>query len=987
MNRILITTIYPGSSPRDVELNVTRPIEAEMAATEGVKEYLSLSREGLSVVDIRIDDDATPDRVRQIYNDIQQGIDGIDEFPEDLERPPVLDLISSGDAPIVEVALRNQAGMNRDHVDDLVKKLEKVAGVARCEVSGMSDTEIQVLVEPDRALENQVGLRSIAESIQRRNRQGSGGDLESFVGEKKIVSYSRYTSREEIRETIIRMGFGGNGVRLKDIAEVEERSEDTGLIVRNDGNPGVSISIIMKEGADILDTVEGVHQVLAAAIHPAGLEYSFLNDQSRLTRDRLSLVISNAIMGFILVVLVLFSIFNLRTSLWTAFGIPFSLLGVFILLYWLGYTLNVLTLGGFIIVLGMLVDDAIVVAEEINSQRETGKPPMEAALTAVQNVWKPVFASALTTMIAFTPLLSLGGLPGKFIWLIPLVVILALVVSLFESYFILPAHLSHGKTSKLHESEVIRKVEVFYTRTLHFALGNRYSVIILAFIVLLLTVGLSFNYLKKDPFPQEAAEGLTLRLTFPLGSSLAFTSEQVEKAERILLSLPDTEIAGISSRIGTHSSSPTEDLGSMDNGAIIFVHLAPYGERSRTAAQIGDDIRSQIENAFQAQEFEYLVELMRIGPPLGRPFEIRLASNEEEVRAAESLRLQKYLRKIPGVLEVEDDTIAGKNELNLVPDHQLLAQAGLTVEDILTVLRISFDGMVVSSMTDVEGSKNIRLRLDQPARADPEFLKRLPISNKTGQMVRANRLMTLHEREAPGEIRHVDGVRTTTIFGNLDAEIISPEELMEMVRSDYEPISKVHMDFSGQPEETRIIFKNLQSAALFAGLGIYLVIALIFQSFFRPLVVLLALPFVLPGVLGALVAHGLPVSIFTGLAVIGLMGVVVNGSIVMVYTVLNGGSGNEAPDRDTIISGAVSRLRPLLLTTFTTVLGLFPTAYSLGGYDPFITPMCLALAYGLLLGTFVILVMVPVFLAVESDIRKIISGRNSLWVSEESREL
>ncbi len=432
MNRILVTTVYPGSSPRDVELNVTRPIETEVAATEGVKEYLSLSREGLSIVDIRIDDDATPEGVRQVYDDIQQGIDRIDEFPEDLDRAPVLDLVSSRDAPIVEVALRNPSGVSRAHVENLIKRLERVEGVARCDVSGLPDTEFQVLVNPQLALEKQIGLRLVADSIQRRNQQGSGGDLESFVGEKKVVSYSRYTGRRDIQETIIRMGFGGNGVRLKDIAAVEERSEDTGLIVRNDGKPGVSIAVIMKEGADILKTVDGVHQVMTATSHPDGLEYSFLNDQSRLTRDRLSLVISNAIMGFILVVLVLFSIFNLRTSLWTAFGIPFSLMGVFIPLYWLGHTLNVLTLGGFIIVLGMLVDDAIVVAEEINSQREIGHPPLEAALIAVQNVWKPVFASALTTMIAFTPLLSLGGLPGKFIWLIPLVVILALIVSLLH---------------------------------------------------------------------------------------------------------------------------------------------------------------------------------------------------------------------------------------------------------------------------------------------------------------------------------------------------------------------------------------------------------------------------------------------------------------------------------------------------------------------------------------------------------------------------
>lgn len=967
MNRVLITTVYPGASPVDVEVNVTRLIEEALNEVDGIQEFTSISNEGLSVVDVTIDEDADSTRMKAIFEDIDTSIQAITELPKDLPAPPVLDLISSFDTPVLEVALSGSTESLEKITEYIELSLSRLPQVARTELVGMGERELQVLVDPQMAKSKYVDLRMIASAIESRNLQGSGGTLESFLGEKKVVTYSKFSSYNEILDTSIRRSFGGGGVRIRDVAKLVEVREDMNLMVRNNGKTGVSILILMKEKGDILDTIDSVKAKLQEIELPADVRYQLMNDQSKLTRDRLQLVASNAVFGFILVGFILFLVMDLRTSFWTAFGIPFSLLGVFVVFYLLDYTLNVLTLGGFIIVIGMLVDDAVVVAEEMNTLREKGLSGYDAAVTAVMNIWKPVFSSALTTMIAFTPLLALGGLPGKFVWLIPVVVILALIVSLFESFFILPAHLSHGKPRLVEKKEWIIWLENRYEESLKFALKNRLLTIAVFLLVFTGSVVVIVTRVKKDPFPQESSEGITVQLTFEHGASMAYTEQMIQKVESVLAGLPDSEIDGFSARAGTHSKNPVTDRGTLDHIATIFVYLTSYDSRSRTAEQIAQDLRKKIPVVLGEAKSELLVELIRIGPPLGRAFEIRVSSSNDSIRSQKVQDIKNYIKNMPGVIDVDDDRVEGKDEINLIPKYDLVAESGISVADLLFTIRAAFDGMIVSNITDSSSSKDIRLRLTEPARADPEFLAQLPLINKQDRMLRLPALVNLEQKPAQGEIRHVNGIRTITVFGTLDSKQISPEEIMKAVDSKFQSSRDVEISFAGQPRETEEIFKNLQTAAVSAFLGIYLVIALIFNSFTRPLIVLFSIPFMITGVSIALFLHSTPLSIFTGLGIVGLMGVIVNAAIVLVHTIKDR-AGNSEIARDHIMEGSVSRLRPVLMTTLTTVIGLLPTAYGLGGYDPFITPMSLVLAYGLIFGTSIVLILVPLLLDFETSI-------------------
>ncbi|MCB1177282.1 MAG: efflux RND transporter permease subunit, partial [Leptospiraceae bacterium] len=438
LGRFVITTIYPGASAGDVELNVTLPIEEALKEVEGIQELKSYSRESISIVDITADENFESVELQRMYMDIDSALSSIKNLPSGIDNKPLLEEISSSDLPVLEITF---SGEYKDLINFLPKVEDEIAGlegVSSVTRIGMGDEEVHILVDPEEAKKNYVDLLMIANAIKKRNILGSGGTLQSFTDEKKIVSYEKFQMPEEVLETNIFMSQDGFGVRLKDVATLEYKPKNTKMIVRNNGKRGASLLIKKKPTADILKTIDGISDYLSTLKTPERVSFKKLNDGSKLTRDRIQLVMGNAIVGFILVFICLFFVFDIKTAIWTGFGIPFTLLTCLVILYSKGLTLNMFVLGGFILVIGMLVDDAIVIAEKINSNLEAGLSPIEAASSAVADVWKPVVASSATTMIAFSPLVSLGGLPGKFIWMIPLVVILSLIVSLIESFFLLP---------------------------------------------------------------------------------------------------------------------------------------------------------------------------------------------------------------------------------------------------------------------------------------------------------------------------------------------------------------------------------------------------------------------------------------------------------------------------------------------------------------------------------------------------------------------
>lgn len=968
LNKVIIQTIYPGASARDVEINVTVKIEEALEKVENIKEVISTSEESMSIVTVEADNDATPVQFRKLYNDIEQAISEIQDLPKDIEGKPTLSEFTSKDIPIMLIAYKGEYAILKPYIDRLEGKLKRISGVGFVDVVGLPDREVQILVDPIKAKKMKVGLRSIYQAIQNRNLEGSGGTLESFTSEKKVVFLNKFENYEEVLDTNIVKNVEGLGVKLKDVATLKIIPKDLKLIVRNNGERGAILSVKKTGSSDLIKVVDKINDVLSKEKLPKGISQKILVDQSNFTRDRIGLLLSNALMGFILVSLILLAVFNIKTAVWTAFGIPFTMLFLLIILNKLSISLNLISLGGFIIIIGMLVDDAIVIAEEISSNKELGMEPKEAAIKAVQKMWIPVTGAVLTTMIAFSPLLSIGGFPGKFVWTIPLMVILGLVVSVFESFFLLPAHLCHGKAEKGDKKKFIIVLENYYKSILRLAIRLRYVVILVFVLMLFASIFVMKNYILKDPFPQEAAEGFTISLTTPKGSSLEGTEKVVTKAEKILLKLPENELIGISTRVGTQSELATTSRGAQSNVVIIFVYLKPFSGRDRTAEEIMVDVEKALNDKVKGELTEFSVNLTRLGPPMGKPLEVRVISNDDKRRGEVSQQIQSYLKTIDGVFGVETDEVDGKDELNIIIDHDILSQTGLSVQDVLSTLRIAFDGQIVTDMTTLDESLEFRLRLNEKGRGDQNFIKKLPILNRSGNLINLGVFTSIEEQPSQAKFTHINGERSTTVMGNTDLGKISPVDVTKLVAAKFADIEGMEISFSGQSVETKAIFASLGSSMVIAIVGIFLVITLILNSYSKPLIIMTPLPFILIGVVISLLTHGLPMSMLAGVATVGLMGVVVNDSIVMVHRIEE--KILKGFELHLLLEASADRLRPVLLTTITTVFGVLPTGYGWGGYDPFLSQMCIVTAYGLMFSSLIILFVVPIVYHIVYDITK-----------------
>lgn len=974
-NRVVITTIYPGASSRDVEVNVTSVIEEGLEDVSNIKEVLSISQESMSIVTVIADDSLTREQFSKVYDDIGNSMVTLDDLPADIEGPTYRQ-VTSDDKPVIEIALSGDIKAVRSFVPYLVSELSRLPGVSKVDEIGLPDKEYHILIDPEKAKQNYVDLRQIADAIRSRNIEGSGGTLESYISEKKIVVYNKFKNIEDLLQTNIRRTFDEQGVKLSDVASVEEATEELQLRVRNDGEEGVSLVVKKKSNADLLNTLDGVNRRLAEIELPNGVEVKLLNDQSKLTRDRISLLGVNALMGMVLVFVILFIVLGFKTAFWTSFSIPFAFMATFLTIPYFDITLNAIALGGFVLTLGMLVDDAIVVAEQINKEKEDGFSGSEAGERAIKKIWIPVFGASLTTVIAYSPMAQLGGLPGKFVWAIPAIIAIALAWSLFECYLVLPSHLNHGKPSPTKKKKFIVTFEKAYEKFLRFCLKYRYMVLAVFIGLLISALYVTQTAIQKDPFPQDAAEAFTIQISHSSGASFEKARDDISELERVLLGLPESELSGISVRLGTHSPSSSTARGTQSHLSMVFVYLKPFSERERTAQEIIDSLVHQTNPIFESRDISGLFELIRFGPPVGRAFEVRVAANNAVTRRAKVDEISSFIRETQGVIHVDDDELEGKGELNLVMDYDKVSEMGLTVQEVLTVIKISFDGLIVTDILENNRKVDLRLRLNESARADIENIKQLGVMNQQGRLVELGQFITLEEQSSLPEIYHVNGLRTTTIFGQIDKNVISPSEVMKAVSERYKSTANVQISYAGEPVENETIFGDLSTAGVIALIGIFLTIALILNSLTMPLIVMAAIPFGAVGVIYSVFLHDMSFSLFVGVSFVGLFGIIVNGSLVMVFSIQEKMETRD-DKHELIIEGAINRLRPVTLTSITTVAGLLPTAYAIGGYDPFISPMCLALGYGLLFGTLVVLLLVPILFYMRLDVLSLISkGEN-----------
>jgi len=1008
---VIIQTVYPGASPEDVELNVTNKIEDELKNITGIRRISSTSLENVSTLDVLIESDVKD--MEKVKRDIRDAVSRVSDLPDEVTEAPLVLEIDTSLIPIMEVGITGELPYEemRDIAKSFETKLKEAPGVARLQKQGYRAKEIKVEVDPGAMDRYQIPLRDIIRAVQARNIRATGGTFESFTSEKNVVTLAQFRDPLEVGDVIVRTTFEGPSIRVKNLAIVREDFEDENVISRMEGRKAISFVVYKSEEADIVRTVRAVKELIRTESGmgliggPATIEVTdrgdrkifdrikmFLgigtyeqdiyrygpvrilisNDLSRIVQNRFRITLINGLIGLLLVVVMLSIFLNLRTAFWVAMGIPVAVLGVFFLMPRFGTFLDSISLTALVLLIGIIVDDGIIISENIYRRREMGDSPVEAAVNGTNEVFFPVLTTVLTTFLAFAPMFFMKGMMGKFVFVIPLTISLALFISLFEAVFALPSHLAKGmeRSRKGAERESVRKwfeaLKTFYAKVAFHLLKVRYLLVVLFIAVLVLALMYAQRNLKFVMFPTKGADRFVVGVEMSTGSSLQATAEKIQELEGFINELPVDELDTFISRIGVSLSG-----GSGENFGYTLIGLTPFSERKRTVDEIIEWLRPRIEAIEGVEKTTFIVDAG--GPPVGKPISIRVTGNDDPMRRQATAEIMEYLAAINGVKDIDSNEKLGKEQIEIKIDYDRLARFGLTVADVAQNVRIAYDGEVVTSMRDGDEDVNFRVQLQERARRDVNYLYNLSIPNAQNRLIKLREVARLETTSGPNALYHYDGERTTTIEADVDQDIITPLGATTLVMTHFSDAENrwpgIRLGVGGEAEESQSSIVELMTTFAIALVGIYFLLVLLFNSYTQPFLVLVSVPFGIVGVIIAFGLHGEALSFLGVMGVIGMIGVVVNDSLVLVNHLNNLRKWN--PDwsiRKLVSEGTSHRLRAILLTTLTTVAGLLPLAYGLGGTDLYMQPMALALGYGILFATPLTLVLVPSLYMIGADI-------------------
>jgi multidrug efflux pump subunit AcrB len=983
-DEVAVRTYWIGAPAEDVEKLITLPVEKEIRGISGIKEFTSVSEEGFSLVAITIDPDVKDKR--QVVDDIETAVDRVTELPEGINDDPVVTELKSEEWPVLDISIggdlpSGELRVLAERLEDLLLEIKGVASVTRV---GWQDQEIWVELDPRKMIESHVSLNEVMTALRERNITIPGGPLAVGDIEYNVRISAEFATPAEIAEVVVRANDAGNWLKIKDIATVRETFEDAVTLSRINGKRNLTMVVVKSADGDIVRVVELVKKVLSGfeKTIPEGVKITTADDMSFYVERRLGVLKNNGIIGFVLVVVLLFIFLDPLPALVTAFGIPIALFVTFIAMQFFGIAINLISMLGLIIVLGMLVDDGIIVAENVFRYREQGMPIREAVIIGTQEVIMPVTVTILTTCAAFAPLLAMTDIIGKFIREIPLVVMIALGASLLEAFIILPSHLfdlmtisQNGNRDRPRRPKVkkwFKRIQHAYIRFLNTALNHRY----LFFTGMIILLGASIflaTRMKIIIFTGEGVEEFSIRAEAPKGTSLESTEELMVPVESLIDALPRGEIDSFRTTIGKHELDGGFDPSAKraSHLAQIRVYLTPAQQRRRSPQEIGDDLREQLESI---EGFEKLyVFFPKEGPPVGRDISVGIRGDNWQVLQEIAGKYTARLGQIDGVSDIETTYTFGKKQLRIRIDEAMTKRFSLSVDEVARAVSIAFRGGVATTVKPEKAEEEtaVRVRFAKEARAGLAAFEHVRVRNRTGQLVPLLSVAEVVEDDGIFQINHLDGKRVIYVQANVNQEIATSLEVNRLLQREFADMSAQYPDYtvkySGEFESQMESQKNLLTSFTIAFLIIFMILATMFNSLVQPFIVMLAIPFGLIGVVFAFYLHGRPLSFFGMMGVVGLTGIVVNDSIVLV-DFINRARGSGKRRRHSLIQAGKMRLRPVIMTSLTTIGGLVSVAYGIGGGDPFLKPMALAIVYGLLFSTVLILVMIPCVYEIIDDL-------------------
>ena len=988
-----VTTAYPGASPEDVEKKVTNIIEDELLGVSGIKEITSSSREGLSSIIVTLEADLKD--VTTVKNDVRNAVNRVKSFPEEVTDLPAVVDFNVSDFPVITVNIDSTSGnfdQARQITDELQVSLSRIKGVALVDNPSYLESEIQIKVNPAKLDKYNMSINEVIAAISSRNARFTVGGNNQESLEKNIVILSEFESIEDIKNVVIKSSFDGPVIRLDDIADVFRGQEEEMSITRVNGTKGFVLQVRKQAQADIIRTVKRVREKVSEFQNtiPDDINIFYTDDSSEAVENRLDIIIKNGYIGLALVLVVLGVFLSIKTAFWVAVSIPVTLLGTVFGLGLTGNTINLISLSGFILVLGIVVDDSIVIAESIHHYKSKEGSLYKNVVTGLKRVILPVITTIISTMLVMSSFFLMGGVLGKFIYVLPVVVIFALGISFLEITFALPAHLATPNKSGKQKTWFI-PVENFYNKCMHRFLRWRYLIVPVFIALLVYSAMFAMKNIPFNLFPSRGATVMFANIEAPNGSSASYTENIVIDVENLIVSEIGEDLKSYTSKIGAYFT----------NKADIEIALTPTSDRERTAEDMQEKLKELVKSVKGAEEIK--ISLLRPGPPQGADIEVTLVSDNDSQRALAADRLEEILRTIKGVDNINRNDEIGKPRIETVLDFDEMARLGVDYASVYRHLRTAFSGSYVTDATIAGKDEDIRIYIGENDYTE-NFIKNTSVKNRQGNSIPMSQFSTLREIAGEPDYNHLDGDRSIKVTASIadgrprgrpsstqkdqtqnqnSDEIQSldqkPEEAPK-ARGGGRPPSKtiilaqalkelnaavdypqVSIITAGGAQESIDSLQDFLRAFVVAICGIYLLLAILFNSYSQPMLVLAAVPFSLIGVVWAFYFHGEPLSFFALTGSLALMGVIVNDSLVMVSH-LNYIKAKSAELEDKIVwiaRGSKDRLRAVVLTTLTTMAGVLPLAYGIGGTDVFLQPMVLALGYGLIFGTVLTLILLP----------------------------
>ena len=979
---VVISAGWPGASPREIERLVVTPIERELKGIDGINTIRSTAYPGSMSINIEVDPDYK-DRSRFV-SDVQQAVNRA-SLPDDLPDDPRIMEIKSEQAPVISFTVFGDfppLTLKRiaDHIEDDVLD---IPGVARIITQGKRKEEIRIVLDPERMRRARVTAGDVARLIRGWNINAPGGALKASDGQRIIRVTGQFLSADDAANLVLRANDRGDAVRLGDVARVEETLVEPTRYVDAMGQPAINMIVMKKGDADIITLVDRVRAYLKTIpeLYGQGVHVRTYQDFSTITRLRLGVLTSNGGLGLILVLATLLLFLRPAVAITTAWGLPVIFFSGLFALWLGGATLNLLTMFGFIIVLGLMVDDAIIIGENITWHMEQGARPERAAILGAWELAGPVTATVLTTIVAFLPLMFMDGIIGKFVFSIPVVVVTLLLFSWLEALFILPNHVRDISNPRAHPGE--RRVLVWLTRLyvplLKFAVKWRWLTVLLTLVALGASLWLASG-MKFQLFPPGAENQFYVRVTAPTGTTLEQMRGILHRVDGEIRRRIDPKLLETTIAIAGQSSADERDaLKQMgDHFGFVRVVLTPFSTRSVSAFTVMRKLEREIPPLFPALPMDFV--MLKPGPPVGRALQVELSGPDEAAITRAAQRLTAYLGRIPGVHSIESGLTPGDPEIHIVLNRARAAYAGVDMATVAAHIRAAFDGLRVSTLNRGKEEVDVTLRYPEAYQRDIATLRRLGIPNRMGGLTELGRIARFETTPGVTSIHHKNGNLVINVSAEVDPAVITSRALNARVMRDRQQwlgadAGKVRLHLGGEEERSRESVRGLIFSFIYALAGIFVILAVQFNRLSWPVLVMLAIPFGAIGIIVGFFLHGQPISFMAMMGFVALSGVVVNDSLVIAVFIQRA-IERGAAWRDAIIEAGRRRLRAVLLTTITTVVGLMPTAYGWGGFDPFVAPMALALSWGLLFATGITLISVPAALGIGMDMRQTVV---SIW--------